>query len=618
MSKVIIYILCPDNEKLSNSQKIYKKYEWAKPILLKYNQPIILQENSFWKQLSEISNEWDNCDMVGTLSNSAYKKINLDEVDELIKYKLYFPNQYYHFMDSNFPIPNTNTNKHPYFNDIWYDMLNKLNLKTTTENCCNYWMCSPKLMKEFIPWFTEKCLPELLKNPYIFLDAKYTDTNWNTIIDENKLIDLWGKPYYPHLPFVVERLNKCFFETYYPEHIEKFNFDWVFYTNNYNDLKYYNKIRAKHHYYKHGQFENRIYYNYNIIDDSINLKSELTRYNNLLPRFVFLIAHDKNVGGAQNCLFNLKYIYDNDNIKTELIYLQDINFNITEYILNKSKENNCFPVVFCNTLCCAEIVLKLSKMNILTYWYIHEWYDNFTAQFFNKYISHLSIFNSHVNLIFVCNASLNNYNFHIKNLNNKKHIIYNTYFKEVLDKKLNESISFVKDKNYLYLSIIGTVEKRKNQQQFIDEVFYNLKNKYSNIKLIIVGEEREKLHINNYHNDIHIIGKVDNALPYINISDILISYSINEVLPMNIIEALYCEKPVVSTNVGGINEIIEDNYNGFLIELNESTKCHNILSNLIEDNELMKNMGKNAKNTFFKKFESSIVKDKFLSLLRYE
>lgn len=54
-NKIIIYVLCDNDEKYSSAQNIYSKYSWAKPILLKYNDYSF--ENSFWKQLSEIQGE---------------------------------------------------------------------------------------------------------------------------------------------------------------------------------------------------------------------------------------------------------------------------------------------------------------------------------------------------------------------------------------------------------------------------------------------------------------------------------------------------------------------------------------------------------------------------------
>jgi glycosyltransferase involved in cell wall biosynthesis len=610
-NSIIIYILCSDDQKLNHANDIYAKYSWAKPIVLKYQNYSF--ENTFWEQLNEIYNEWENCTMVGSLSYSAFKKIKLDEINEIIINKLYYPNKYYHFMDSNISIPNNNTNKHPNFMIIWNDILQKLCLKTTTENCCNYWMCCPLLMKHFISWYRTVCYPELIKHPLIFSNASYiSDIN---IMKKEKLIKLWGNPYYPHFPFIVERLNKCFFETYYPEHVEKQNnFCWEFYTKNHNDLKNFNKIQAKDHYYKFGQFEKRI------CSPDQNIKNELCRYNNLLPKMIFLISHDKNKGGAQNCLFNVEKLYQNHEIKTQMLYLEDIiNIDIINYILLTASTNNHCPIVFCNTLCCYNIVYKLSNTNILTYWYIHEWYDNFTSQIFAQFIYNNDIFNSAINLIFVCNASYNNYINNIPIIKNY-HIIYNTFSIEKLNFCLDEvQNNIVKQSNDIYLSIIGTVEKRKNQQEFIDNIFYKLKDKYSQIKLVIVGRIDENLNIDhNYINDIINIGVVDNALPYINLSDIIVSYSINEVLPLNIIESFYCSKPVVSSNIGGINEIINDNYNGYLFEINDHNKCFDILCNLIENKDLRDNIGIKAKETFFEKFDEKIVISKFLSLLEYK
>jgi glycosyltransferase involved in cell wall biosynthesis len=217
----------------------------------------------------------------------------------------------------------------------------------------------------------------------------------------------------------------------------------------------------------------------------------------------------------------------------------------------------------------------------------------------------------------VCNSSFENYKKYIPEIN-KKHIIYNTLSTTVLDKNILGNNKIIKENGILYLAIIGTIEKRKNQQNFINNVFYRLKNKFCNIKLLLVGEEREKLNIiQSYHKDIIVLGLVNNALPYINMSDIIISYSINEVLPLNIIESFYCSKPVVSSDVGGIKEMINDKNNGYLFKTNDSNACFDILCNLIENKSLIDEIGNNAKKTFLNKFDEKNVIGKFLSLLDY-
>jgi glycosyltransferase involved in cell wall biosynthesis len=546
--KTIIYILCYNSEKLIQAEELYSKYSWAKPIIMKYQDYSF--ENAFWKQLYEIRSEWENCEMVGTLAYSAYKKINLEKVDSIISNKLYFPQNYYNFFDSNMTIPNLNTISHPHFNKIWETSIKNLNLVNTTENCCNYWMCKPELMKYFIYWYINICLPELLKNPLIFENSLYSGNDFNNCIQESNLINLWGKPFYPHLPFICERLNKSFFMKHY--------------------------------------------------------------------KIVFLISHENSATGAVNALLNVKYFYEKNNIKTILLYLSDIvreKIDIVNYIQETSLKHNCSPVVICNTFCCINIVKDLSKTNISTYWYIHEWFDP-NGEY--KYINdNLDLFNSSVNIIFVCKKSYENLKTYISNISNEV-IIYNRLPLEIMQKKKNENPEkfIYKDENDLFLVMIGTVEKRKNHQKFIDDVFYRCKEKFPHIKLVIVGREIVTLNIKEeYKESIICIGNVENALPYAVMSDIVVSYSTNEVLPLSILESFYCSKPVVSSNAGGVCEIIENGVNGLLFNINDADTCYNYLCELIENNELRKLIGSKAYQCVIEKYDENISCEQFLLLL---
>lgn len=548
--KHIIYILCYNDITYNNSLKIYNKYNWAQPIIIS-NQDYSF-ENAFWKQLIEIKNEWESCEMVGSLSYSAYKKIDLNVVDNIIKKKLYIPNSYYNFFDTNDLIPNSNTLTHPHFNSIWNDLLVNLKLFTTTENCCNYWMCKPELMKKFIYWYINKCLPELLNNPYILENANYQNNSLNlNTLNKEGLINLWGKPYYPIFPFIIERLNKCFFIT---------NF-----------------------------------------------------------KVVFLISHENSVNGAVNAILNVKYIYEKNNVKTILLFLPDIiknNINIETFIKEESEKLSCSPIVICNTLCCYKIVRLLSKTNIPTYWYIHEWYKP-NEGYFDFLNNNFDLFNSKINIIFICKKSYQQYKKFILNIKNEI-IIYNSISLEILNCKKNkeQEIPIIKMENELFIAIVGTVDKRKNQQKFIDDVFYKIVNVYPNVKLIIVGTIIIKLNIKQEYNDkIICIGLVNNALPYIEQADIVVSYSNNEVYPLSILETQFCNKPFVSSNVGGIEEIIENEKNGYIFKNNDNKSCFNILSKLIENKELRKKIGDNGYKNFLKKNNHFLSSERFLLLL---
>ena len=62
-------------------------------------------------------------------------------------------------------------------------------------------------MKGFIRWHSELCKPLVLRHPLVFTDAKYGGA-----MTEQDLMALWSMPYYPHVPFIMERLNKAFFD----------------------------------------------------------------------------------------------------------------------------------------------------------------------------------------------------------------------------------------------------------------------------------------------------------------------------------------------------------------------------------------------------------------------
>ena len=183
----------------------YSNYYWANPILMKYQDASF--ENAFWKQLLEIKDEWINCEMVGTLSSKFDIKINPNLINHIIYHRKY--NTIFHsFMTG---ISNVRTSKsiliHPNFLKIWNDIIKDLNLKDTVEIFCNYWICNPQCMEKFLDWFLNKAYNLVLSHPLIMTNSNYHYKSLN----EEQLTKLCGVPYYPHLPFILERLNPCFF-----------------------------------------------------------------------------------------------------------------------------------------------------------------------------------------------------------------------------------------------------------------------------------------------------------------------------------------------------------------------------------------------------------------------
>jgi glycosyltransferase involved in cell wall biosynthesis len=66
--------------------------------------------------------------------------------------------------------------------------------------------------------------------------------------------------------------------------------------------------------------------------------------------------------------------------------------------------------------------------------------------------------------------------------------------------------------------------------------------------------------------NIHFLGSVKDPLEFILKMDIIVVPSIREPLGNSIIEAGYCKKPVIASNIDGIPEIITNGFNGILID----------------------------------------------------
>src|SRR5699024_12797949 len=77
--------------------------------------------------------------------------------------------------------------------------------------------------------------------------------------------------------------------------------------------------------------------------------------------------------------------------------------------------------------------------------------------------------------------------------------------------------------------------------------------------------------------------------------DIFIQPTISVTLPLVIMEAMFVEKPSITTNCGGIPEIIHNNHFGIIVEPVDVRSLEKKLSLLLINPFLSKELAKNAK-----------------------
>lgn len=144
---------------------------------------------------------------------------------------------------------------------------------------------------------------------------------------------------------------------------------------------------------------------------------------------------------------------------------------------------------------------------------------------------------------------------------------FNIELSEEEKEKLKESVGLKKDD--FVLTCVARLDKNKNQG-FLIETMQELVKEHSNIHLLLVGRDElngtyqkltKKL---NLENNVHFLGNRDDVPQLLKITDIVVSASKREGLPVNVMEALAAGVPVVALKCRGMADLIKDKKGGFI------------------------------------------------------
>ena len=170
--------------------------------------------------------------------------------------------------------------------------------------------------------------------------------------------------------------------------------------------------------------------------------------------------------------------------------------------------------------------------------------------------------------------------------------------------------------NEIAIGIIGRLVPIKNHDLFLEGINYLLSKASKKIKAFIIGdgETRQALEdrarqLNIRFSDDHdpnaslIFTSWRNDIDVINAGlDIIALTSLNEGTPVSLIEAQASNKPIVSTRVGGISDIVLENETALLSETNDIASFQKNLLRLVENEELRNSFNQKGADHVRKKF----------------
>jgi len=185
------------------------------------------------------------------------------------------------------------------------------------------------------------------------------------------------------------------------------------------------------------------------------------------------------------------------------------------------------------------------------------------------------------------------------NIKNEIKVIYNFIdfdrFKKVNKDHFRKAIAPDGEKILVHTSNFRKVKRVEDVIYIFDKVLDVV-----DCKLLLIGDGPERRSMEELCRklglceNIRFLGKQDAIEELLSVADVFLLPSANESFGLAALEAMACEVPVVSSNVGGIPEVNIEGVTGYLCEVGDITSMANRTIELLTDPEKLEQFRKNA------------------------
>lgn len=207
-------------------------------------------------------------------------------------------------------------------------------------------------------------------------------------------------------------------------------------------------------------------------------------------------------------------------------------------------------------------------------------------------------------------------------------VLYNSIDTDFWNRENNTSAirdEFNISDDSMIVGTVGRLSREKDLPTFF-KVANKILEKFPKTRFLIIGDGKDGI-----VNELRLLSKemgIEQSIIFtghrtdlLNIYlsfDVFLMTSITEGLPNTALEAMALEVPVVSTNVGGVPELVEDVVTGFLCDKGDVITISDKVIELLGNSELRKKISKNARNRIKDKFcffrRTKVIEDYYLEL----
>jgi len=197
----------------------------------------------------------------------------------------------------------------------------------------------------------------------------------------------------------------------------------------------------------------------------------------------------------------------------------------------------------------------------------------------------------------------------------KLKVVYNGTFLDRFIPKQNYQVN-----EKIKCIMVAQFIDEKNHLWFLEKVAKNLISKFSNIEFIFVGDGYTSLSCkefvikNHMQEHIKFTGNVNNVNELLAEADISFLPSKKEGVPVSLIESIATGLPIISNDIASVSEVCVNDYNGFLLDMDDEKGWNQAFEKLIKDESLRKAMGVNGRVLAEKQFDIKVMIEKYESI----